>query len=85
MYASNFCKAARDLDARLLALGAQRVCERGENDDDNYRPEVYAKWKDALWMVHSQQSLVLVAFYSRFRVKGLGFSGFLFIVGTILG
>ena len=53
MYASNFCKAARDLDARLLALGAQRVCERGENDDDNYRPELYAKWKDALWMVHS--------------------------------
>jgi hypothetical protein len=29
------------------------VCERGENDDDNYRPELYAKWKDALWMVHS--------------------------------
>jgi flavodoxin len=52
VYGNNFCKAARDLDARLLALGAQRVCERGENDDDNYRPEVYAKWKDALWMAH---------------------------------
>ncbi len=30
VYADNFCKAARDLDARLHALGAQRVCARGE-------------------------------------------------------
>ncbi len=52
VYGANFCKAARDLDARLLALGAQRVCERGENDDDNYRAEVYAKWKDGLWVAH---------------------------------
>lgn len=52
VYGANFCKAARDLDARLLALGAQRVCTRGENDDDNYRAEVYAKWKDSLWVAH---------------------------------
>jgi tRNA wybutosine-synthesizing protein 1 len=52
VYGANFCKAARDLDARLLTLGAQRVCARGENDDDHYRPEVYAKWKDLLWMAH---------------------------------
>lgn len=52
VYGANFCKAARDLDARLLALGAQRVCARGENDDDNYRAEVYAKWKDSLWVAH---------------------------------
>ena len=37
LYGDNFCKAARDLDQRLLALGAQRVCLRAELDDDNYR------------------------------------------------
>jgi len=52
VYGANFCKAARDLDARLMALGAQRVVERGENDDDNYRAELFAKWKDMLWMAH---------------------------------
>ena len=50
LYGDNFCKAARTLDARLAALGAQRVCARGENDDDKYCAETYPKWKDALWV-----------------------------------
>ncbi|EKX50014.1 hypothetical protein GUITHDRAFT_85567 [Guillardia theta CCMP2712] len=47
-YAANFCKAARDLDDRLVALGGKRVCARGEEDD--YSPSIFGSWKDSLWV-----------------------------------
>lgn len=42
---SHFCKAARDLDARLEVLGGERLCPRGECDVDF--EETAARWSDA--------------------------------------
>lgn len=39
----------RDLDARLEALGAHRIGERGEGDDDKSMEEDYLAWKDGMF------------------------------------
>ncbi|ORX34417.1 electron transporter [Kockovaella imperatae] len=40
---------ARKLDSRLTELGAKRVGERGEGDDDKSMEEDYLAWKDGMW------------------------------------
>ncbi|EIW68745.1 hypothetical protein TREMEDRAFT_71903 [Tremella mesenterica DSM 1558] len=40
---------ARKLDKRLEELGAKRIGERGEGDDDKSMEEDYLAWKDPLW------------------------------------
>ncbi len=40
----NFCKFGRDLDAKLAALGANRICDRVDCDVEVNEP--YSKWKE---------------------------------------
>jgi len=40
---------SRFVDKRLSDLGAKKVCERGEGDDDCSLEEDFAKWKKKLW------------------------------------
>ena len=40
---------ARKVDARLTQLGAKRLGERGEGDDDKSMEEDYLAWKDGMW------------------------------------
>lgn len=40
---------ARKLDARLESLGAKRIGERGEGDDDKSMEEDYLAWKDGMF------------------------------------
>ena len=42
-------EVARKLDKRLTELGAKRVGERGEGDDDKSLEEDYLAWKDPMW------------------------------------
>jgi NADPH-ferrihemoprotein reductase len=39
----------RTLDAKLTSLGATRIGERGEGDDDKSMEEDYLEWKDPMW------------------------------------
>lgn len=45
----HFNAVARKLDARLEGLGAKRIGERGEGDDDKSMEEDYLGWKDAMF------------------------------------
>ncbi|TXT11153.1 hypothetical protein VHUM_01904 [Vanrija humicola] len=45
----HFNETARQLDRRLQALGAHRIGERGEGDDDKALEEDYLSWKDGMW------------------------------------
>jgi len=45
----HFNKIARDLDERLQKLGAHRIGERGEGDDDKSMEEDYLAWKDGMF------------------------------------
>ncbi|GAA5969550.1 hypothetical protein JCM3765_002663 [Sporobolomyces pararoseus] len=45
----HFNATARELDNRLTALGAKRIGERGEGDDDKSMEEDYLAWKDGLF------------------------------------
>jgi NADPH-ferrihemoprotein reductase len=40
---------ARKIDKRLEGLGATRIGERGEGDDDKSMEEDYLAWKDPMW------------------------------------
>lgn len=40
---------ARKIDRRLAELGAKRIGERGEGDDDKSMEEDYLAWKDPMW------------------------------------
>jgi NADPH-ferrihemoprotein reductase len=40
---------ARKIDKRLTELGARRIGERGEGDDDKSMEEDYLAWKDPMW------------------------------------
>ena len=44
---------ARKVDARLTQLGAKRLGERGEGDDDKSMEEDYLAWKDGMWETFS--------------------------------
>ncbi|KDN51453.1 hypothetical protein K437DRAFT_272947 [Tilletiaria anomala UBC 951] len=45
----HFNAAARQLDERLSQLGAKRIGERGEGDDDKSMEEDYLSWKDGMF------------------------------------
>lgn len=45
----HFCAIGRIIDDRLTQLGAKRVGERGEGDDDKSMEEDYLAWKDNMW------------------------------------
>ena len=42
-------EVARKIDVRLTELGARRLGERGEGDDDKSMEEDYLAWKDGMW------------------------------------
>lgn len=44
-----FCAMGKLVDERLEALGAKRLGERGEGDDDKSMEEDYLAWKDGMW------------------------------------
>ena len=46
----HFNEVARKLDKRLTELGAERIGERGEGDDDKSMEEDYLAWKDPMWV-----------------------------------
>ncbi|WVQ84078.1 hypothetical protein IAT38_006223 [Cryptococcus sp. DSM 104549] len=46
---------ARKVDKRLGELGAKRIGERGEGDDDKSMEEDYLAWKDGMWEAFSQR------------------------------
>lgn len=46
---------ARKMDAELQAMGAKRIGERGEGDDDRSMEEDYLEWKDAMWDALAQE------------------------------
>ncbi|KXN88141.1 NADPH--cytochrome P450 reductase [Leucoagaricus sp. SymC.cos] len=39
----------RNVDAMLTKMGAKRIGERGEGDDDKSMEEDYLEWKDGMW------------------------------------
>jgi NADPH-ferrihemoprotein reductase len=45
----HFNEVARRIDKRLTELGAHRIGERGEGDDDKALEEDYLGWKDDMW------------------------------------
>lgn len=45
----HYNEMARKLDKRFTDLGAKRIGERGEGDDDKSMEEDYLAWKDGMW------------------------------------
>ncbi|OCF37507.1 NADPH-ferrihemoprotein reductase [Kwoniella heveanensis BCC8398] len=48
-------EVARKLDKRLGELGAKRIGDRGEGDDDKSMEEDYLAWKDPMWEQFAQR------------------------------
>lgn len=46
---------ARKMDAELQAMGAHRIGERGEGDDDRSMEEDYLEWKDGMWEAFARE------------------------------
>ncbi|KAH8114596.1 hypothetical protein DFH11DRAFT_1592052 [Phellopilus nigrolimitatus] len=46
---------ARKMDTDLEAMGAKRIGERGEGDDDRSMEEDYLEWKDAMWEAFARE------------------------------
>jgi len=44
----HFCAVGRIIDEKLSAIGAKRIGERGEGDDDKSMEEDYLAWKDGM-------------------------------------
>ncbi|ODN75426.1 hypothetical protein L202_06577 [Cryptococcus amylolentus CBS 6039] len=51
-------EVAKKLDSRLTELGAKRIGERGEGDDDKSMEEDYLAWKDPMWSAFSERLAV---------------------------
>lgn len=47
----HFNAMARECDKRLQELGAQRLGDRGETDDDGSLEDDYVNWKEIIWPV----------------------------------
>lgn len=45
---------SRQVDDHLSKMGATRIGERGEGDDDKSMEEDYLEWKDAMWEAFAQ-------------------------------
>lgn len=50
----HYNEIARILDKQLGGMGAIRIGERGEGDDDKSMEEDYLEWKDGMWNAFSQ-------------------------------
>ena len=46
---------ARKMDTALTEMGAVRIGERGEGDDDRSMEEDYLEWKDGMWEAFAQE------------------------------
>ncbi|GHJ84407.1 hypothetical protein NliqN6_0809 [Naganishia liquefaciens] len=51
----HYNEVARKIDRRLTELGAKRIGERGEGDDDKSMEEDYLGWKDGMWTALGQE------------------------------
>eukprot|EP01062_Namystynia_karyoxenos_P027986 TRINITY_DN212_c0_g2_i1.p1 TRINITY_DN212_c0_g2~~TRINITY_DN212_c0_g2_i1.p1 ORF type:complete len:724 (+),score=257.53 TRINITY_DN212_c0_g2_i1:98-2173(+) len=45
----HFCQMGKDVDARMEAIGAQRLCDLGTGDTDQNVEEDFDDWKASLW------------------------------------
>ncbi|KAI8062658.1 NADPH-dependent cytochrome P450 oxidoreductase [Gongronella butleri] len=45
----HYNEVARSLDNKLTSLGAERIGERGEGDDDSSLEEDFLAWQDTMW------------------------------------
>lgn len=45
---------SRQVDEHLTKMGATRIGERGEGDDDKSMEEDYLEWKDGMWEAFAQ-------------------------------
>ncbi|QRV77758.1 NADPH-ferrihemoprotein reductase [Ceratobasidium sp. AG-Ba] len=45
----HYNKVARDVDEKLSEMGAIRIGDRGEGDDDKSMEEDYIEWKEKMW------------------------------------
>eukprot|EP01113_Clastostelium_recurvatum_P020153 TRINITY_DN2394_c0_g1_i2.p1 TRINITY_DN2394_c0_g1~~TRINITY_DN2394_c0_g1_i2.p1 ORF type:complete len:672 (-),score=203.79 TRINITY_DN2394_c0_g1_i2:142-2157(-) len=51
----HYNKIARDVDSKMEELGAKKLFERGEGDDDSSLEEDFVHWKKRMWVSLCQQ------------------------------